>query len=80
MHASIPSILPISSPHYIVTVLTVLALPSPVHSECLLSYGALSCRVADATYSGIAKSAKVIAVKVMGWGCVLSLPHQGLSI
>lgn len=58
-------VLPTSLPCHIVTVPTVLALLSPARSKCPPSHGVLPQRVVNAAYSGIAKSAKVIAVKVM---------------
>ena len=50
---------------------TVLVLLSPVHSKCLLSHGELPEQVSNAIYSGVAKAANVIAVKVIADnGCV----------
>ena len=58
-----------------------LVLLSLVHSKSPLPYDVLPEHVSDTTYSGVAKSAKVIAVKVVDdEGCVSYLPPQGLSV
>jgi len=60
---------------------TVLVLLSPVHSKRLLSYGVLTEQVPDAIYSGVAKSANVIAVKVLADnGCVFYLSPQSSPV
>ena len=73
-------VLPISPLARIVTVLTALVLLSLVHSERLLSQGILP-EVSNATCSGVAKSAKVIAVKVFDdTGCVYYLFPRSLPV
>jgi len=60
---------------------TVPVLLSPIHSKRLLSSGVLPEQVSDAIYSGVAKSANVIAVKVMADnGCVFYLSPRRLPV
>ena len=73
--------LPISPLRRIVMAPTVLVLLSPAHSTRLLSYGVLLEQVSDTTCSGVAKSAKVIAVKVLADnGCVFCLSPQSSPV
>ena len=74
-------VLPTSSLCRIVTALTALVLLSLVHSERLLSYEVLPEQVSNVTHSGVAKSARVIAVKVLGDnGCVYYPPPRILPV
>jgi len=81
MHGSNFPGLSISSLRRIVMAPTVLVLLYPVHSKRLLSYGVLPEQVSDVIYSGVAKSANVIAVKVMADnGCVFYLSPRRLPV